>query len=268
MNKQSNAYIVTYATVMVIIVALVLSFVSLKLKPLQQQNVETEKRSDILRSVGLIQEITGDYNEGVKNLYDKYIVKSLLVNTKGEVVSEDAKKAFDALINLRSILALPVAERELPIFISKNNSGELKYIFPIDGSGLWGPIWGFVALKADFNTISGVVIGHASETPGLGAEIATPAFLDQFIDKKLFENDTYVGISVLKGEGSSKGNPNAIDAITGGTITSVAVEDMLTVCLGNGYRSYIQIMKNEQETASAAVTETVVVESVVVEEVK
>ena len=266
MNKQSNAYIVIYATVMVIIVALVLSFVSLKLKPLQQQNVETEKRSDILRSVGLMQEITGDYNEGVKDLYSKYIVKSLLVNTKGDVVSEDSKKAFDALVGLRNILALPTADQVLPIFVSKNDSGELRYIFPVDGVGLWGPIWGFVALKDNFDTIAGVVIGHASETPGLGAEIAAPAFQNQFIDKQLFSNDTYVGIKVLKGEGSSKGNQNAVDAITGGTITSVAVEDMFTVCLGSGYKSYIEKMRNE--LSAPAVVETVLTGTIVVEEEK
>lgn len=248
MNKQSNAYIITYATVLVIVVAFVLSFVSLKLKPLQQRNMEIEKKSDILKSVGLFTVPEGDYNAGVETEYSKYITKSLLVNTSGNVVSEDASATFNALVNLKKAFATDASTRELPIFISTSNSGETRYIFPVEGVGLWGPIWGFVALTDDFNTISGVVFAHTSETPGLGAEIATPIFEDKFINKKLFNGDDYKGISVLKGEGASSGNDNAVDAISGGTITSVAVEEMLTECLGNSYRAFIERMKREKET--------------------
>ncbi|MEG2282982.1 MAG: NADH:ubiquinone reductase (Na(+)-transporting) subunit C, partial [Rikenellaceae bacterium] len=131
------------------------------------------------------------------------------------------------------------AESELPVFVSVDNSGVKKYIFPVQGTGLWGPIWGYVALADDFNTITGVVFDHASETPGLGAEIAQTPFQSQFIGKTLFEGDEYIGVLILKGVGASKGDSHAVDAVSGGTITSRAVGDMLLDCLG-GYRAYIE----------------------------
>lgn len=249
MNKQSNAYIIIYATVLVIVVASVLSFVSLKLRPIQKTNVQIEKKSDILQSSGLLTIPTGDYNVGIDNQYNEFIKNSFLVNTKGDVVSENAADAFKALIDSRNTFRIDKetgvlsANAQLPVFSSVSDSGEVKYIFPLDGTGLWGPIWGFLALSADFDTIAGVVLGHQSETPGLGAEIATPIFENQFKGKKLFKNGDYAGLFVLKGEGSSVGNDNAVDAISGGTITSVAVQDMFGKCLSNGYKAYIEKMR-------------------------
>lgn len=241
MNKQSNTYIITYAIVLVVVVAAVLSFAAMQLKPIQQRNIEIEKKSDVLKSVGLFNiDENGDKTAQINAQYDKFIVKSFLVNSKGDVVSEDPKEAFAALINIQAIYNLPLEERNMPVFVSKNTQGDMNYIFPVQGTGLWGPIWGFVAIKGDLNTISGVVFGHQSETPGLGAEIATPIFQDQFAGKQLFKGDTFVNISVLKGVGSSKDNNNAVDAISGGTITSVAVQDMLQESLGECYRAYIE----------------------------
>ena len=265
MNKQSNAYIIIYATVLVVVVASVLSFVSLKLKPIQQINVQIEKKSDILQSSGLLTVPTGDYNKGIEEQYTKYIKKSFLVNTKGDVVSENSADAFKALINARNIFKSVDANSQLPVFTSLSDSGEIKYIFPLDGTGLWGPIWGFIALSEDFDTVMGVVLGHQSETPGLGAEIATPIFEDQFKGKKLFKDGSFNGLFVLKGEGSSNGNDNAVDAISGGTITSVAVQDMFGKCLSNAYRGYIEKMRNEQLKPVVQVVDSLVVDSLVVD---
>lgn len=236
MNKQSNGYIIGYATVMVVIVAVVLSVAALGLKNKQQQNIEIEKKSDILRSVGLLEIPKGaDKNQTVVAEYDKYIKDLFLVNEKGEVVaSEDP---FAVFINLNRQYALPAAERQLPVFVSEKE-GARHYIFPVQGSGLWGPIWGYIALDDDLNTVYGAVFAHASETPGLGAEIATSVFQDQFKGKTIFENGTYVGIEVLKGAGASAGNPHAVDAISGGTITSRGVQQMIDDCLA-GYKAYI-----------------------------
>lgn len=264
MNKQSNTYIITYAIILVVIVAAVLSFAAMQLKPIQQRNVEIEKKSDVLKSVGLFNiDEKGDKTAQINAEYQKYIIESFLVNSKGDVVSQDPKEAFAALINIQAIYNLPLQERTMPVFVSKNNENHLNYIFPVQGTGLWGPIWGFVALSEDLNTISGVVFGHQSETPGLGAEIATPIFQDQFAGKHLFKDHLFVGISVLKGVGSSKGNDNAVDAISGGTITSVAVQDMLQESLGECYRAYIENMvsklNKEAQTLQAPVVDSVAV---------
>ncbi|MFI3261820.1 MAG: NADH:ubiquinone reductase (Na(+)-transporting) subunit C [Rikenellaceae bacterium] len=248
MNKQSNTYIIGYSIVLVVVVAIVLSFTALTLKPIQQANVEVEKMSDILSSVGLYQAAEADKAADkatfVKAEYAKYIVESFLVNDKGEKQNADAAETFAVLNNLKAELAKPKDQITLPVFISKNNAGKTNYVFPVYGTGLWGPIWGYIALSDDLNTVDGVVFDHKSETPGLGAEIATPAFQGQFVNKTIFDNSTFVGIQVLKGAGSSKGNDHAVDAISGGTITSRAVQAMILDCL-DIYKPFIENQKSK-----------------------
>jgi len=109
---------------------------------------------------------------------------------------------------------------------------------PMRGKGLWGPVWGFMSLEADGNTVVGANFGHKSETPGLGAEITTPMFTDQFPGKKISEAGMFQSISVVK-KGTSSGD-YAVDGISGGTITSNGVNDMLADCLA----PYAEYFKN------------------------
>ena len=229
MNKQSNTYIIVYSIVLVVVVAVALAFTAMKLQSIQQRNIEIEKKTDILNSAGLFKEEPGmDKNKAVESQYNTYIKQSFLVDAQGNEVqsANPSADALKVLNNMKAALAVPEAERELPVFISEKD-GKKNYIFPVYGTGLWGPIWGYIAMNSDLTTISGAVFAHKSETPGLGAEITTPAFEHQFIGKSIFKNGEYVGISVLKGVGASQGNDNAVDAISGGTITSRAVQAMI-----------------------------------------
>ena len=229
MNKQSNTYIIVYSIVLVVVVAVALAFTAMKLQVTQQRNIEIEKKTDILNSAGLYKEEPGtDKNKAVETQYNTYIKQSFLVDAQGGVVqsADPAAEALKVLNNMKAALSKPETERELPVFISEKD-GKKNYIFPVYGTGLWGPVWGYIAMNSDLKTISGAVFAHKGETPGLGAEIATPAFGNQFVGKSIFKGDQYVGISVLKGVGSSQGNDNAVDAISGGTITSRAVQSMI-----------------------------------------
>jgi Na+-transporting NADH:ubiquinone oxidoreductase subunit C len=131
---------------------------------------------------------------------------------------------------------------ELPIYVI-NQNGTKTYIFPMRGAGLWGPVWGNIALGEDFNTIKGVTFDHKGETPGLGAEITTDAFTSQFTGKTIFDKaGTFKSIKVKKG--GAKTLPaneqiHGVDAISGGTITSDAVNDMIANVL-EGYLPYIE----------------------------
>ncbi len=235
--KQTNAYIIGYSIVLVVVVAVVLSLVTLSLGPRQHSNMQAEKMSDILGSVGLYDaeaaDKAKDKNQYIINTYKKYIKESFLVDSKGNKIPDSEQAAFDALGNLKAEFAKPEAERRLPVFVSRNDAGQVNYILPVYGTGLWGPIWGYLALQKNLDTIDGAVFGHKSETPGLGAEIATPAFQKQFVGKTLFGNGSFVGINVTKGVGSSAGNSHAVDAISGGTITSRAVQSMIKDCIGD-----------------------------------
>ncbi|MDR1274330.1 MAG: NADH:ubiquinone reductase (Na(+)-transporting) subunit C [Odoribacteraceae bacterium] len=214
MNKEGNRYTFLFSVVMVLVVAIVLTLVSTGLQPRQNANVENEKRQNILSSVKV--NVSREASAGA---FDTYITRQIVVNSRGEEVAGDA-----FAIDMGKEMKKAPAERLLPVFIARVN-GETKYIFPTRGTGLWGPLWGYVSLNEDKNTIFGAVFDHKGETPGLGAEITHEEFRSQFDGKQIFEGDKLVAVRVEKG-GKAAG-PHEVDAISGGTITSKGVEAML-----------------------------------------
>lgn len=229
MNVNSNGYTYTFATVMVIVVAVLLSSASLGLKSKQASNVKQEKMQSILASVGV--EVDRSKAEASFN----EVITEVLTIKGGSVVSEDRATGFN--VDMASAIKSSNMDREVPLYVA-NKDGETYYIVPMRGKGLWGPVWGFVSLKADGNTVVGANFGHKSETPGLGAEITTPMFTDQFPGKKISEAGVFQSISVVK-QGTSSGD-YAVDGISGGTITSNGVNDMLADCLA----PYAEYFKN------------------------
>lgn len=251
----TNRYIFIYSIVMVVVVAAILSSAASFLRPIQEENERTEKMSQILSSV----KIEAD-KDNAQELYDKYIVREEAINMEGEVVSvyENGQQVKGDLrpfrLNLREEL---YKERQIragkggeeprfPVYICNKNN-ETYYIVPLYGKGLWGPLWGDIALEDDLNTVYGVTFGHKSETPGLGAEINTLAFQEQFYGKMIFENEVeFTSIEVVKGGVEVMPEDrriHGVDAISGGTITSNGVTDMLKDCLGN-YLDYFKKLKN------------------------
>jgi len=228
MDRNGNTYIFIYAAVMVIIVAAVLASVSMALKPRQTRNIETEKKQSILASVNI--ESTA---ENAEDIYAEKIQNQYVVNSKGEIV--EGEDAFT--IDLKREKAKPVEDRLLPVFECNTESG-IKYIFPLRGAGLWGPIWGFISLDSDMNTIFGANFDHQGETPGLGAEISTNWFQEEFRGKKLFdEGGSLVSITVTKA-GQEADEQHSVDGISGGTITSKGLEKMLLDDF-NGYKEFL-----------------------------
>lgn len=240
MNTESNRYIFIYSSVMVVVVAALLAIAALGLKPYQDKNAEIEKKSNILKSVGkAIPADVASKNQWVEEQYAKYIVKSYVIDSLGNMKAGVA--AFD--IDMKAEVAKPGSARNLPIFEFRNDDSTTLYIIPLRGKGLWGPIWGYVALEKDFNTISGSNFDHQGETPGLGAEINTAEFQQQFKGKQLFEGDKFVSIKVAKG-GMSKGGVHEVDGISGGTLTSKGLEAMISGSL-RPYQLYFQ--KNKKK---------------------
>jgi len=228
MKNFSNTYIFIFSTVMVIIVALLLSMAAMQLKPFQDKNIEVEKKQNILTSIRI-----PSTTKNAVDLYAKYITDSYVINTKGE--KQDGVTAFD--VELKIELEKPASQRLLPVFVGTLDDQTNAYSLPVRGKGLWGPIWGYVSLKPDMNTIYGVTFDHQGETPGLGAEISLSWFQKPFADKTIFKDSTdFVSIKIVKG-GAPKDNPHAVDAISGGTITSKGLEAMLDSCLIQ-YKTY------------------------------
>ncbi len=217
MKDFSNKYIMIFSVVMVVAVAILLSLLAMVLQPRQTMNVEVEKKMQILASINVPSE-----KSTAEELYDKYIRESFVINTEGNLF--DGVDAFT--VTLSAEQKKPLVEQYLPVFVAVADNGDTLRIFPLEGKGLWGPIWGYVSLKEDLSTIAGVTFDHKGETPGLGAEINTTPFESQFHEKKLFEEGNFVSVKVVKG-GARPGNLHEVDAVSGGTITSKGLEAML-----------------------------------------
>ena len=230
MDINKNSFTFGFTTIMVIIVSALLSIAYIKLKPYQDRNIELEKKQNILSSVG----ITVD-RDNAEAKYSTYIKSEIVLNNKGKEVEGSA---FD--VDLGKEIKKDVNTQLLPLFISEVD-GATRYIIPLRGKGLWGPIWGFIALEDDLNKVYGAVFDHKKETPGLGAEINTPMFQEPFAGKTIFEGEVFTPIKVIKG-GPKEGDMHAVDGISGGTITSNGVSDMLSERLSM-YLPYFNKMK-------------------------
>ena len=126
----------------------------------------------------------------------------------------------------------------------------MKFVIPVYGAGLWGPIWGYVAVNDDGNTIYGADFSHESETPGLGARITEDAFQDQFVAKELYQDGEFKNVSVMKKGQTPTDGSDYVDAISGATITSRGVSDMLADCLAP-YEAFLKRLQGNNEAPAA-----------------
>ncbi len=211
-GKDNNAYIIFYSVVMVVIVAVILALTSLSLQSQQNANIMNEKKDAITASLG---EAAGTYDN---------LINAFAVDQDGNVIESITP---DEALNMLFDLPGAFANGTYPVFENKE-SGEV--VIPLTGKGLWGDIWGYIALQNDMDTVKGAIFDHSGETPGLGAEISTAKYQANFTGKTIFDNGNFVSIAVMKG-GAPADNNHAVDAITGGTKTSLGLENMIKDCL-------------------------------------
>ena len=224
-NKNSNAYIIIYTVVMVTIVGALLAFLATSLKPMQDANVLNEQKSSIMKAFG-----EADAS------FDEVVTMGRLSAGEFEVVADDATVA-EVFAILGNRKALSEATDNLPIF-KMEKDGVTKYVLPIVGKGLWGDIWGYVALQQTEGNvvITGIVMDHAGETPALGAEIATLKVQQMFEGKALYDAEGAFAVRMQKGGAQ---NEHQVDAITGGTKTCDGVNAMLETSIGK-YESFLR----------------------------
>ena len=224
MKTNSNSYTIIYSVIIVVIVAFLLAFVSQALKPMQDANVALDKKKQILNSLNI-----RDLNDAQADAkYKEVVVADRVIDEKGKVLLPGTSGGENAGFKLES---KDYKEGKLALYICRVN-GETKYVVPVYGMGLWGPISGYIALNADKSTVYGVYFNHESETAGLGAEIKdNKAWQEKFQGKKLFKNgdDKAIALSVEK---KVEDPTTQVDAVTGATLTSNGVRDMLHEALG------------------------------------
>jgi len=221
-----------YAVIVTVISAILLAGAATLLKPAQDANLKKEKQENILSVVG--KTAPDDYKK-----FDQYI-KSVVVDEAGNEVSGVNAFDIDVALDKRIKAKNPDHKLMYPLYIYEEN-GKKTFILQLTGVGLWGPIWGYLALDEDGNTVKQAVFDHKGETPGLGAEINTDAFEGQFTNKKIFNGDEFVSVQVTK-EPKEDSDPHKVDAISGGTITSTGVSNMLR----DDIKFYLTYLKKSQ----------------------
>ena len=220
MNTNNNTYTVIYTTVICVLVAAILAFVSQALKPRQEANEQAETISQILTAAQFADkaELQKMGNAAIIQLFNENI------DGKAEVVSVSELKALN--YKLKAGENVPV-----PTYRFKNG----VKVIPIYGAGLWGPVWGYIAVDdADGVRIVGAYFDHESETPGLGGKIKdAPAFRAQFKGEVIDAGNPAKPFDIVKG-GSPAGNTedSKVDAITGATMTSKGLDAAMDVWLG------------------------------------
>lgn len=252
LNTNGNAYTIIYASVMVIIVAFLLAFVASALKPTQDDNVANDKRSQILAALRI--EKGSDYN--VQEKYAELVkadpVYTKTTEKKSEQGGFDVSKTqlSNAKLLLKKAEDLTPDEKEKleslerPLYVAETPEGT-KYVIPMTGAGLWGGIWGYVALDDDCETVYGTYFSHESETAGLGARITESDFQSKFQGKKLYAGDdkSKVALSVVKkGKEGDLSADNYVNGITGATLTSDGVNNMIQQSL-SAYSDILESLK-------------------------
>jgi len=215
---HSNSYTLRYAILFTALVAVLLAVAASGLRPMQERNIAQAKRAAILQSVMEVDPVT------LEDDYNTFITERVY-NIDGSV--KDGVSAFE--LDIKKEMKVSDEDRNFPIYEFRRD-GQIRYIIPLQGKGLWGPISAFLALDGDLNTISGVVFEHEKETPGLGAEINTSSFEDQWQGKQLFgDAGEFVSVRALKGSGNDiQGKLHEVDGLTGATMTLNGVNTMMS----------------------------------------
>lgn len=246
--QQSNTYIIVFTAILTIVLGGLLSLATQFLKPWQDKSIEIDTKKQILGAVVDVETMSS------KEILDYYntTIKSIVVDFNGDLIEKN-EKGGDIVaedINIAKNFKKKKEDRQYPVFIyhQEGSPDEIEaYIFPMYGTGLWGPIWGYVALQTDFNTVKGAVFDHEGETPGLGARITTKEVQQRFIGKEIYDDkDELKSVTLLKGENNPQSalDEHHINGMSGATITGKGLSRMLMSYFEN-YQAYIDKTKSK-----------------------
>ncbi len=251
-NKEGNGYTFGFAIALVVVVGTLLASIAMWTKPFKEKNDIVKKQISILKALLPQEESDKITRKNAQKEFVKYVDldEAIVINEKGEVIEgvydKDGSviegKAFDVDIKQEfKDKKRDEANRNYPLYVAQFK-GETAYVIPVVGKGLWGPIWGNICLSSDMKTIQGASFDHKSETPGLGAEIKQGFFTNRWIDEEITnEEGDFMPFEIVK-DNSGSANMSKVDGITGGTITSKGVEEMVNRCL----KPYVAYFKNLQ----------------------
>ncbi|MCR9172930.1 MAG: NADH:ubiquinone reductase (Na(+)-transporting) subunit C [bacterium] len=243
-NKDSNGYTFGFAIALVVVVGAILASVAMATKPFQEKNEAVKKKMDIVKAIlpkkqaekVTRKNATAKFEEMV-NL-ENAVVLDMNGNIHKDNITGEAILDVDIKKEYRD-KELKEKDKHFPLFVAEDKDGKKAYVIPVVGKGLWGPVWGNICLDEDMRTIKGATFDHKTETPGLGAEIKQGFFIDRWIGEQITDEEgNPVTFEIVKDNSGAK-EPVKVDGITGGTITSKGVEEMVN----RGLKPYIKYFK-------------------------
>lgn len=265
MQQSSVSYIVGFAAVICLACSLLVSTTAVLLKDRQVANQLYAKQTKILAVAGLIEDGEKPPQDLVNDLFENRI-ETVIVNMETDSVATDSgiddalryeqqkaaknpSTSFAVDSNPAKVARMP---KYIPIFMIKDEDGKTdNIVLPVEGMGLWGTLYGFVAIDGDLQTIRGLTFYQHKETPGLGAEVDNPNWKAKWPGRKIYGDDGEPQIQVIKGPaGTPEETPFKVDGLSGATLTSNGVTNLLRFWLGDeGFGEYLDSLDAEGSEA-------------------
>ena len=228
MNTNSNSYTILYTVLVVVVVAAILAFTAMKLGPAQNANAKAETLRQMMSAAGVLptEQLYATKNADILRLYAEHIERAFTVGLDG-VQNGSLSTAPDKIELVDRLKPQDKAIKEkgqptLPVYVFRGGIS----VIPVYGAGLWGPVWGYIALQGDGRTIAGAYFDHESGTPGLGAKIKDEAWFREKFTGRTVEFDAVPHFRLYR-NAEAGGETNAVDAITGSTMTSKGLNEAL-----------------------------------------
>ncbi len=251
-NKDSIKSTITVALLLCLVCSIIVAGSAVLLKPLQQANKALDKKTNILLAAGIETE-----GRDVNVLFEQFTPQIVDLETGRyvtdvDVATYDQRKAAkdpklsDELSSDDDIASIGRRAKYATVYLLEKEGQVERIILPIKGYALWSTLYGFLALEADANTVAGLGFYEHAETPGLGGEIDNPRWKALWPGKKMFDANGTLAVDLVKGSVDAS-NPKAIhqvDALSGATLTSNGVENLLLFWLGeNGFGPYLKNLR-------------------------
>lgn len=261
--QRSPLYTILFATAVCIVCAIVVSSSAVSLKSRQETNAALEKQRNVLLAAGLM---TFDEKLDAAEVEQRFerIEMQVIDLARGEinpdidpVVFDQARAAKDpstssvAPDNRANVKRLP---NNALVYKILSENGEVDgVVLPIEGYGLWSTLYGFIALEDDFDTVLGITFYQHGETPGLGGEVDNPRWKARWVGRKTFDENGVPIIEVIKGfAGPPEKDPYEIDGLSGATLTSRGVTNLVHFWLGDeGFGPYLRNLKRSEQRKAA-----------------
>lgn len=255
-SKESTSRTLTVALLLCVVCSIVVSGTAVILKPMQEINQSLYRNRNILNAAGLYDPARHTESD-IERMFSEFTARIVDLR-QGEFLDagEVEELGIDiATYNQRDFITDPQFSEAIPseddvadikrrviypLVYLQESDGQLEtIILPVNGYGLWGIMYGYLALEADGNTIKGISFYELSETPGLGAEVTNPRWQALWPGKQVYDQSGEVALQVVKGTGSGQ---YQIDGLSGATLTTRGVDNMIAYWLGDD--GYGPILKN------------------------